>query len=177
MSIQELKKLVPPPDRPSEVGSLEAWREIERKIGLVLPSDYRDFIFTYGSGLFAQFYRVCNPFDPSEWISLYASVERVCNSEGEIKRKFPDQVPYPIYPQEAGILPWGNDENGNEYFWLTQGAPDTWLVLSDEVRGEGFREYGCSITEFLTKVLIGHIEALASDYPREENFVFEPFID
>ncbi len=175
MAIEQLKKIVPPPQRPFEVDSLENWQEIEQKLGLVLPSDYRDFIFAYGSGLFAQFYRVYNPFASSEWTALEASIKRICNAEREIKRGFPDCVPYQIYPEEAGIVPWGNDENGNEYFWLTHGAPDTWLVLSDEMRGEGFREYGCSMTEFLTRVLLGQIEALAGDYPTEENLVFEPF--
>jgi hypothetical protein len=84
-------------------------------------------------------------------------------------------VPYPIYPDQPGLLPWGNDENGNDYYWFTEGAPNTWRVLSDEGRGEGFREYGCTMTEFLTKVLLGEFKALAGDYPRHENRVFEPY--
>ena len=55
----------------------------------------------------------------------------------ETERDWPHRVPYPIYPDQPGLLPWGNDENGNDYYWLTEGAPDTWRVLSDEVRGEG----------------------------------------
>src|SRR5207249_2196357 len=116
MPIEPLKKIVPPPPIPSEVGSLQQWQAVERQPGLALPFDYRDFVFTYGSGLFAQFYRIYNPFAASEYTALYPSVERVCGCERETKSDWPDRVPYPIYPDQPGLLPWGNDENGNDYY-------------------------------------------------------------
>ncbi|HEV7405312.1 MAG TPA: SMI1/KNR4 family protein [Chthoniobacteraceae bacterium] len=173
MSIERLGNLVEPPKRPSEVGSLAQWEAVERQLGVVLPSDYRDFVFTYGTGHFAHFYGVYNPFASSEWIALWPSVQRVCAGERQIKRHFPDAVPYPVYPDQPGLLPWGGDDNGNYYFWMTKGAPDTWKVLSDEVRGEGFQEYGCTMTEFLTGVLCGEFKPLAGDYPKDEDRVFE----
>jgi hypothetical protein len=173
MSIERLIALVPPPARPFEVGSVEEWRMVEQKLGTPLPSDFRSFVLTYGSGLFAQFYRVYNPFAASEFTALAPSVERVCAAVRETKRDWPDSVPYRVYPDSPGLLPWGNDENGNDYYWLTEGPPDSWLVLSDEGRGEGFREYGRCMTDFLAEVLLGKIEALAGDYPRDENRVFE----
>jgi SMI1-KNR4 cell-wall len=176
MSIETLKKLVPPPPRPSEVGTIEEWQAVERQLGLVLPSDYRGFVFTYGSGLFAGFYRVYNPFAASKYSALYSSIERVCSGEREFKRDWPERVPYSIYPEQPGILPWGNDENGNNYYWLTDGSPDTWAVLSDEVRGEGFREYGCTMTEFLTNVLEYRCKALAGDYPTDKDRVFKAWV-
>jgi hypothetical protein len=173
MAIQELIQLVPPPVRPCEIGSIEEWRTIEGKLGLVLPKDYNDFIFSYGSGLFAQFYRIYNPFAKEEWTNLNTSIERVCGWIRETRRNCPDHVPYHIFPEKLGLLPWGNDENGNNYYWLTDGSPDSWGVISDEVRGEGLREYNCCMTDFLCGVLTGKIEALAGDYPRIENRVFQ----
>jgi hypothetical protein len=173
MPIDRLTALVPVPARPSEVGTLDQWRSIERELGTPLPSDYREFVFNYGSGLFAQFYRVYNPFAKSEYTALLTSVKRISNAVREIKRDWPDQVPYKIHPEKPGLLPWGNDENGNDYYWLTDGPPDSWLVLSDEVRGEGFREYGRCMTDFLSDVLLGKIKALAGDFPTEEHRVFE----
>jgi hypothetical protein len=173
MPIEMLRQIVPPPDRPSEVGSADEWEVVERALGLGLPSDYRDFVFTYGSGLFARFYRIYNPFAVSKYTAFYPSVERVCAAARELKREWPREIPYPIYPEQPGLLPWGNDENGNNYYWLTDGAPDSWLILSDEVRGEGFKEHKCTMTEFLTKILLGELPALAGDYPSEEDRVFE----
>jgi len=173
MPIEPLKKLVPPPRNPSEVGSLQQWEAIERDLGLELPSDYRDFVFTYGSGRFAKFYGIYNPFAASQYAALLPSIQRVCAAERETKRDWPEIVPYPIYPDQPGLLPWGCDDNGNYYFWLTEGTSDFWPVLSDEVRGEGFREYHCTMTEFLIGILQGEFEALAGDYPRDEHRIFE----
>ncbi len=173
MPIEPLKRIVTPPQHPSEVGTLEQWRAIEHQLGTTLPSDYRDFVFTYGSGLFARFYRVYNPFAASEWTALYPSVQRVCDWQRDTKRRWTDRVPYSIYPDQPGILPWGNDENGNDYCWITDGPPETWLVASDGTRGEGFREHGCAMTEFLTNVLLGECRALAGEYPTDEDRVFE----
>ncbi|HEY2082197.1 MAG TPA: hypothetical protein VGI88_05385, partial [Verrucomicrobiae bacterium] len=119
MALDELKAIVRPPQRPSEVGDFAAWREIESKIGLILPSDYKGFVFTYGTGLFARFYRIYNPFSLSKFMALHPSIQRTCAGIGEIKRAWPAQVPYAIYPSVPGLLPWGNDENGNDYYWLT----------------------------------------------------------
>jgi hypothetical protein len=175
MSIHKLKSLVPPPTKPFEVGSIDQWRVIEKKLGLVLPADYRDFVFTYGTGLFAELYRVYNPFGVTKWTNFSASIERACGWIRETKQDWPSRVPYPIFPEPSGLLPWGNDENGNNYYWITSGSPDSWLVVSDELRGEGFREYGRRMTDFLCEVLTGKIEALAGDYPRDGHLVFKPF--
>jgi hypothetical protein len=165
---------VPPPGKPVDVGSLEDWRAAERELGLALPSDYRDFIFTYGTGLFARFFRLYNPFATGA-MGLLPSVQETCEWRRRTKRDFPERVPYPIYPESPGILPWGNDENGHDYYWFTQGAPDQWTVLSDNVRGSGFAEHRCSLTEYLTGILLGRIKPLAADCFTEEDRVFKPF--
>src|SRR6266702_6234922 len=103
MSIERLKALVAPPVKAFEVGTLDQWQKVERELGTQLPSDFRDFVFTYGSGLFAQFYRVYNPFSASEFTGLARSVQRVCAAVREIKRDWPDTVPYRIYPDRPGL--------------------------------------------------------------------------
>jgi hypothetical protein len=173
MSFTALKSLVPPPTQPFEVGSFEQWQSFEKQLGLTLPSDYRDFVFAYGSGLFARFYRIYNPFSNSEWINLRSSVQRTCGWILETKRDWPDHVPYDIYPACPGLLPFGNDENGNNYYWLTKGSPDSWPVIQDEVRGDGFFRHDCSMTDFFCGVLNGKIEPLAGGYPNTEDCVFE----
>ncbi len=173
MSILKLKELVPPPNKPFELGTVEQWASVESKLGLSLPSDYRDFHLAYGTGLFAKLYIIYNPFSAIKAANLYAQIETVCQQEREFKRDFPEAVPYRVYPERPGILPWGGDENGNYYYWLTDGIPDSWQVISDEVRGDGFQEHSRCMTDFLYEVLTGNIEALAGDYPRDEYLRFE----
>jgi hypothetical protein len=174
MSITRLKQLVLPPTKPADVRDLDEWRSTEEKLGLMLPGDYRDFIFTYGTGLFARFFRVYNPFATGP-MALFSSVQETCEWRRQTKKDFPDRVPYPIYPERQGILPWGNDENGHDYYWFTKGAPDDWTVLSDNVRGSGFAEHECSMTEYLLGVLLGRIKPLAEDCFTKEDHVFKPF--
>jgi len=173
MSIQKIKELICPPAHPFEAGNLEQWLEVEQKLGLSLPSDFRDFVLTYGTGRFAKFYVIYSPFSTSEYSNLYWNIEWLCKTERQFKRDWPETVPYLIYPDRPGLLPWGGDDNGNYYFWLMDGPPDTWQVISNEVRGEGYREYGRCMTDFLFEILTGKIQALAGDYPREEHRVFE----
>lgn len=177
MSIIKLKSLVPPPVRPFEIGTIDQWRAVEQELGVELPSDYREFVFTYGTGMFAGFYVVYNPCSAMKTANLLTKISTLCQQEREFKREFPDAVPYRIHPDRPGLLPWGGDENGNYYYWITDGPPDSWLVVSDEVRGEGFREYGRCMTDFLCDVLTGKIEALAGGYPTDENRVFESWED
>lgn len=40
-----------PPSQPSETGSAEEWSSVEALLGLILPSDYKAYITTYGTGL------------------------------------------------------------------------------------------------------------------------------
>jgi SUKH superfamily protein len=174
VSLLQLKQLITPPPRPLEAGSLAEWSAVEQKLGLSLPVEYRDFILTYGTGQFANFYLIYNPFSVSEWVNLHACVERVCKMEREFKREWPEMVPYKIFPDGPGLLPWGSDDNGNYYYWLTEGPADSWQVVSNESRGEGFREYGRCMTDFLCGILTGEIEALAGDYPESKDRMFKP---
>ena len=175
MSIAELKKLVPPPSESFEVGTLAQWRKFENQLGVKLPRDYREFVFAYGSGLFAIFYRVYNPFAASEYIALLPSSKRICDLDRESQRAYPERFPYPYYPEPGGLLPWGNDENGNDYFWLTQGPPTKWIVVQDENRGKGICVQRYTMTGFLVAILQRKVRALAGSYPKKTHLIFEPW--
>ena len=87
--------------------------------------------------------------------------------------QFPQYYPYPICPEFPGFLPWGSDDNGNYYRWLTEGPADRWMVLTNEVRGQGYWLHNRTMTEYLAGVFRGEIAALASDYPAPGDLVFE----
>lgn len=175
MSIDELKQLIVPPAQPCEVGTLAQWRIIEDRLGTKLPCDFREFVFAYGSGLFARLYCVYNPFSSSEYVALIPQGVRVCDYNRESQKSFPLRFPYPYYPETGGLLPWGNDENGNDYFWLTEGPPDKWVVVQDNNRGEGIRLQPYSLTGFLVAILRQNVKPLASGYPRRDDYIFEPW--
>ena len=176
MAIDELLKIVPPPKHPTEIGTLAQFRQVEKRLGTRLPSDYRKFIFKYGTGAFAREYFVFSPFTANQHLSLTRKVPELCKYERQFKETWGvEAVPYNVYPDSPGILPWGADNNGNNYFWLTTGDPDDWVVVQNEVRGTGYKQRDCSLTEFLLGILSGRIESLVGEYPSDEDHVFEPW--
>lgn len=174
MSISRLKKLVPPPAKPIAAGKLAEWRKVEQQLGSRLPRDYREFVFAYGSGRFAGLYRVYTPIASSEYVALVPQSRRICEYNRASQKEFPERFPLPDFPEPGGLLPWGNDENGNDYFWLTEGPPSKWCVVQDENRGTGIRVQPYSLTGFLVAVLERKVEPLASGYPEESDYRYEP---
>jgi hypothetical protein len=68
MSVAELMAVVPPPAQPRDIGDLTAWSAAEASIGTRLPTDFRDFVLRYGTGVFNDPGRLCifprNPLAP-----------------------------------------------------------------------------------------------------------------
>jgi len=179
MSIEELTAIIPPPETPTEVPDDPDWGSIEIELGVSLPEDYKAFVVTYGSGLLGNFIRIHNPFSASEYTALVPSVRRVSEIYREIKQsEGEDAVPFGIYPESPGLFVFGNDENGNFLFWLTEGEPDQWSCLIGEGRGADWDRYDMPMTTFLAKALKDEISSTVwpDDFPDQpDDFVFEPF--
>lgn len=52
MSLAELVQIVSPPAQPVESGTPEGWRSAESKLGVTLPSDFKEMVGRYGTGGF-----------------------------------------------------------------------------------------------------------------------------
>jgi hypothetical protein len=59
-AVEELRRLVPPPETPN--GADGDWGACERDLGLRLPADYKEFISTYGSGTLCRLFEIPSPF-------------------------------------------------------------------------------------------------------------------
>ncbi|WP_020475356.1 SMI1/KNR4 family protein [Zavarzinella formosa] len=167
MAVKELVSFIPPPTSPLEVGDQSTWSSIEAELGSPLPSDYRDFVSTYGTGLLANLINVFNPFSRGEYRNLLQSTKRILDIARTLKIIMPERMPYAIFPEIGGMLPWATDENGNWYFWLTEGSPDEWPVIAGNSRDVDFQRFDIPMTTFLAKALKRKITCKfwASDYP------------
>lgn len=177
--LEILTSIVTPPVHPSEVPTHPDWEKIEKQLGLTLPVDYRDFVQRYGSGLLANFIRVFNPFSSFEYLALIPSVHRISDIRRTLKSTEGDEeVPYIVYPDAPGLVPWGNDENGNTFYWLTSGAPDRWPTVVGEGRGRRWERFELPFTLFLAKTLTKEIECpiWPDDFPLiPDDHVFQPY--
>lgn len=156
---QALVELLPPPD--VSVENYGEWAQIERQLGTSLPADYKWFIETYGTGsICIEFVRVLNPFADNragnlltcgattlEWLRK----DQQC-TDGRVNH-------FPVFPETGGILPWGTSGNGHDFFWLTQGEPDTWsVVLHDRDRIECRLYEQTCMTMFLVLLLSDQLD-------------------
>jgi hypothetical protein len=178
MSVEEIMAVVRPPEKPDEVEDENSWAFIERELGITLPSDYREFIFRFGSGVLCYHFRVFNVFSKDQYIGL-PGVHRVCENLRAFKKEEGDEyIPYAIFPERPGILPWGNDCNGNEYYWFTQGGPEEWTVVKSERGGPLWKEFGYTMTTFLAKALKREVGGLWSGkFPLPQHLIFEKYTD
>ena len=69
MPINNLISILTPPVSPSESGKVMKWPLIEDNLSF--PSDYVDFINTYGSGRIAEFIVIFNPFSQNEDVNFF----------------------------------------------------------------------------------------------------------
>ncbi len=163
--------LVPPPQAPRATGNSNLWPRIEQSVGLTLPRDYKQYIDTYGCGIVADFVHPFDPFVPDDVADrdeVTVQYRHVRQSRGW------DLFPYDVYPEPCGLLPWGETENGDALFWLTEGAPDAWPTIVAGTRNVHVERYDMPMTTFLARFVSGAIKSrVLSTLPLDETTPFQ----
>lgn len=175
MSIESLTRVVSPPAQAADAGSAEQWDQCERQLGLTLPSDYRQLVQTYGTGRWMNFLWVLSPFASNTYINLLDQATRQLDAERTIRAQFPDEMPFPLYPEPEGLFPWAATDNGDRLYWHTRGEPDLWPTIVYESRGPEFDRHLLPCTEFLTRWISGKLMVRvfpsSFDFGRPDSFV------
>jgi hypothetical protein len=135
MTAINLIQYLPVPSNPVETGSLTSWLDVESRLGLKLPQDYKAFINNYGTVVIADFLTVLNPFSERVQYNLFSKGEAMINILLEVHR-LGDTVldNFTLYPHAGGLLPWGFTDFGHTLCWLTNGSPDEWNSIILEPR-------------------------------------------
>jgi hypothetical protein len=172
VAISELTQLIIPPAYPLQADDGEAFRPVERFLGLPLPADYLDLARRYGTGCFGDktfYFWVDNPLRPrsAELLEHEIAFWRDC------RRRFPAEYAYDLFPARPGYLPWGADVDCGRMGWLTQGSPDSWPVVAKARDGGRFEVFEMSVTTFLAKALAHEIrpDVWRPDFPEDVNRV------
>lgn len=154
MSIENLIRVVPPPATPGDPFP-GPWREVEAKLGTLLPSDYKAFVQLYGLGCFMEYLWIWTPRAYTRHVRLELEASSVLKVLGE-----DEYFSFPLWPEPGGLLPFGVTLDGDYLAWVTRGPPDTWRVTVLD-RGMGYEEahaYDCDLTDFLAGVATGEID-------------------
>jgi len=142
-SLKTITKLLPPPASPR--GLDRTWAAVERELGLALPKDYKAFIDLYGSGQIAsaEGWVVVWNFRDTSFFKM-SFTEALCGTEGVIpyfRRNATSsghQLPYPLYPDRGGLLPFAQYVDVHYLNWLTKASADRWNVVFYDFDGEEY---------------------------------------
>lgn len=177
MSIARLTKILEPPTRVEEV-SLTAWESVRSSLGQ-LPSDYREFIDTYGCGVVDDFLSVFGPWPRNEFLSIVVQAHVILDGLAVSAARYPDVFKMPRFPEPGGYLPFAGSDNGDSLFWVTEGDPESWTVAVMGPRSSESFFYDGSMTAFFCDVLERTIRCpmFPSDFPTVDHpsFSARPF--
>lgn len=152
MYIDDIVKIMPPAKNPLDVPGRGEWVAIESKLGTGLPDDYKEFIQAYGTGRIGNFLYVFTPFSNNENLNLLDQLRLQSDVLGELK-SYGENIPYKIFPETEGILPFAITDNGDVLFWRTVGEPNEWTVLVNEARSPDWENYDMSMSKFFSEII------------------------
>jgi hypothetical protein len=152
MVIDPLLTILRPPSAPQDPGTARRWGDVGRRIGEVLPGDYMKFVELYGTGTIAEWLTVLNPFAANRHQNLFVAGFEFMAALREIKREFPEEVPFPLFYEPQGLLPWGVSIDGDIFCWSTTGLSGNWTVVVIG-RHTGNEEFRMPMTQFLFEAL------------------------
>jgi hypothetical protein len=173
--LQALAKPVSTPD-----SALRA--EIEffgSQLGLRLPPSYLEFIEQYGfSGYWQQFWYVLDPRTDGGWTSPAddLSGRNILSAHRVIRASWPDDVPYPIFPEAGGLLPWAATDNGGRFFWLTEGPSESWTTIYAPDRSGGFTEIEMDVPAIVWGLISGEFRLFAQEFGEDYEYGEEPIV-
>src|SRR5262249_20868698 len=116
--MNDLVSLLPPPPAPAEVPSPHDWNAIERTL-VELPADYKSFMDSYGSGTIDEFITIFNPIASNKNLNLLHQCNVQLGVLRELEASGSEHIPYRLFPEREGILPFGATDNGDILYWIT----------------------------------------------------------
>ncbi len=169
MYYDELKKVLIKKNKVQN--SENNWGDIEEKLKLTLPCDYKWFIDFYGTGGINSFFWILSPFCDVDHINLIERGKTMLDSYKHLKNKYPDYYKHEVYPYPNGILPLGYTDNGDEVFWKTAEKTENWTIVVYESRSDDYIEYDMGIVTFIYNLVTKKIvcDIFPNEFIGEEN--------
>lgn len=135
------------------------------------PSDYIDFIETYGSGHTAEFITIFNVFSKNENINFFSQKKTILETLTSLIEYDENYYNYTLYPNENGLLPIGITDNGDYIFWVTtpKASSDSWDIAVIASRSPDVEHIKGGIVLFLESILSKKIKcsSFPTSFPTE----------
>ncbi|MGA5563611.1 SMI1/KNR4 family protein [Streptomyces platensis] len=157
--LARIMERVPPPAE--AVHGSGDWGAAERVLGTPLPDDFKQVVEAYGRGDFWGALCLCTPFGDDNPVRLAANL---LEDFGPSRDRWPEQYPYPLFPEPGGLLAWAVAGTGTHLCWLTVGPPASWPVVVWS-RDDAYERFDLGVAAFLEEWLSGRLasELLPAD--------------
>jgi len=164
-SFFRLTELVSPPDYPVRANG--DWKRFVSTNGFWPPEDYRMLVREYGSGVYAGWLYLIEPFDPSR--SFTELVQADCR---ELRARGHNASQW---PEPDGLMPWGKTTTGDHVGWRTNGKPEAWTTVFWG-RGGSYAEFDLSTVAFVLGLVersLGPVNGSSSPWPTSGTASFQ----
>jgi hypothetical protein len=154
---------------PREDASRLSWTSAEERLGFTFPSDYKELMSTFGSGVFDLLVGVlCPARQEDDFISEMNRILEYARGN--------EPLPHRLYPDPDGLIPWAECGDAWTLFWRTdRGGPDQWTIVYCDAEFAEWGEYDGSATTFLLGLLTGKIDTKFADWEPVDNPEFGPY--
>jgi hypothetical protein len=169
--------LVPPPD-PIATGGPEQWAALENRLDMRFPSDYKEFISTYGHGSPSGIFFVLNPFVTNGYnLESHLDTFRQAYREVYSQPYYDDIREGRDSPIPEGLVPWATGNDGGTAFWdAGPGDPDSWTVI--ETLDNVWQDFPGSMSELLVAAITRTYESIVyGELPRKLPIRYQSFPD
>lgn len=152
------------------------WEDAEERLGMTLPTDYRELVDAGGAGLWFNDLRLYSPGDPVEFRDLMES-----NGVFEDLLLFweddPELRPADL-SDDARLVAWASTSHGETLFWRvdTDCTPGAYPIYIENGDGTEWERFDMSTTDFLLGILRGDVTSrFFSDLFMHTDQVFRPY--
>lgn len=139
------------------VGTQIDWDEITAFYDTRFPSDYKDFISHYGSGVIGDMLEVFAPTaDTDPYTRRTSRIPEDVLDLPEVN-EWNEPRHAEVY-DPSDVMVWGETVEADVLGWITNSdTPDDWPVAVYKHGGE-WTVFNCTMTEFLLRLLTGNFE-------------------
>ncbi|MFK0246866.1 SMI1/KNR4 family protein [Amycolatopsis azurea] len=110
------------------------WDTVERELGTPLPADYKDLLARFPSGDFRGCIELDNPGQSADDLAgTKGSNEKLLEIFADEYTGYLTGVSYRLFPEPGGLYPWGRNDVGGTFWWITDSAdPDDWRIAYND---------------------------------------------
>lgn len=156
--LDELTAVIPPPANPVIKLTDADWLRQYGLIGTRLPSDFALVYKTYGLGWFnSRSHRWSASLHLHFSGFVWSAADRL-TALRLIKERRPKNVPFPLYWEPNGLLPWGYMRGDIDLCWRVRGElVDNWRIVVLRAVSGKYEEFEMSAIQFLARVIAGSV--------------------